>query len=149
MIRRALPADADVLSTIAFAAKSHWGYPQQWLDYWKLQLTFTPQYFEEHESQVFEADDSLVGFYTLQGKENKAWIENMWVLPAYIGKGIGRQLFQHTVSASRSKGHLILQLEADPNAVGFYEKMGMKQIGSTHYEFLGIHRTLPLMEMTL
>jgi len=149
MIRRALPADAEALSAIAFASKSYWGYPQQWLDAWKPQLTFASEYFEVHESWVMETDEIPIGFYTLLEKNNKAWIENVWVLPEFIGKGMGKQLFQHAVSASRSKGHLILQLEADPNAVGFYEKMGMRQIGVTHYDFLGIPRRLPLMEMTL
>jgi hypothetical protein len=42
-----------------------------------------------------------------------------------------------------------LQLEADPNAVGFYKRMGMSQIGEVQYELEGQPRSLPIMEMKL
>jgi hypothetical protein len=42
-----------------------------------------------------------------------------------------------------------LQLEADPNAVGFYERMGMYKIGERHSEVDGQPRILPIMEMRL
>jgi len=148
-IRRALPNDADALSHIAFLAKAHWGYPEHLMEIWKPQLTFAPEYFEKNESWVAELDDVPVGFYTLQDDDGIAWIENLWILPAYIGQGLGKRLFLHALSRSRLKGHLVLQLEADPNAVGFYEKMGMIKIGERQYEVDGQPRTLPIMEMKL
>jgi hypothetical protein len=42
-----------------------------------------------------------------------------------------------------------LQLEADPNAIGFYEKMGMWKIGERQSEVDGQLRILPIMEMAL
>jgi hypothetical protein len=47
------------------------------------------------------------------------------------------------------KGHLILQLEANPNVAGFYEKMSIRKIGERQSEVDGQTRILPLMEMTL
>ncbi len=148
-IRPAFPEDADALSLIALSAKSHWQYPSRWLEIWKPHLTFSPDYFKQHESWVVEVDEHLTGFYTLQEKESKAWIENMWVLPEYMGLGLGKQLFLHAVSRSRLKGHLVLRLEADPNAVGFYEKMGMHQVGEASYMIEDHQRILPLMEIQL
>jgi ribosomal protein S18 acetylase RimI-like enzyme len=98
---------------------------------------------------VAEADEILVGFYTIQERNRNAWIENLWVLPEYSGMGIGKRLFLHAQSHSRLNGHLILQLEADPNAQGFYEKMGMYRIGENLYEVEGQPRILPLMEIKL
>lgn len=146
-IRRVLPTDADVLTRIAISAKRHWDYPERWLEIWKPQLTFTPDYFIENESWTAEADNVPVGFYTLQEKDGNAWVENLWVLPEHIGQGIGRQLFLHALSRSRAKGHLLIQLEADPNAAGFYEKMGMHKIGERTSEIEGQPRILPVMEM--
>ena len=148
-IRYAVPDDADVLSHVALLAKAHWDYPENLMQVWKPTLTFSPEYFNKNESWVAEVDNRPIAFYTLQDKDENAWIENLWVLPEYIGKGVGRQLFLHAMSRAREIGHRILQLEADPNAVGFYEKMGMSKIGERHSEVEGQPRVLPIMEMTL
>lgn len=42
-IWRALPAEASILTDIAFAAKRHWGYPEAWIAQWRSALTITPQ----------------------------------------------------------------------------------------------------------
>ncbi len=148
-IRRAVPDEAGTLSQIALSAKHHWGYPERWMKIWKPQLTFSPEYFEENESWVAEMDNRPIAFYTLQEKDGVAWIENLWALPEYIGQGVGKRLFLHAKSRSRKLGYKTLKLEADPNAVGFYEKMGMSKIGERHSEVEGQPRILPIMEMNL
>ena len=148
-LRRALPEEAAILSQIAFAAKSYWGYPERWLEQWKPQLTFNSKYFEENESWVAEINGTSVAFYTLLEKDGNAWVEDLWVSPELIGKGIGKSLFLHALNISRQRGFKKLQLEADPNAVGFYEKMGMYKIGERQYELEGQLRILPTMEIEL
>ena|SRR5688572_9712928 len=148
-IRRALPEEADVLTQIALSAKAHWGYLDSWIEIWTPQLTFSPEYFDENESWLCVDNEKPIAFYTLQEKNAKAWIENLWVLPEYIGKGVGKRLFLHATELARQRGYKILQLEADPNAVGFYEKMGMHKIGERHSEIEGQPRRLPIMEMKL
>jgi ribosomal protein S18 acetylase RimI-like enzyme len=148
-IRKVEPDEADEMTRIALAAKAHWGYPERWLEIWAPQLTFSPEYFGENESWVAEVDGVPVAFYTLQEKGGNAWIENLWVRPEFIGKGIGKRLFLHAAARSRLKGFLILQLEADPNARGFYEKMGMYKIGERKSEIEGQPRILPVMEIEL
>jgi ribosomal protein S18 acetylase RimI-like enzyme len=90
-----------------------------------------------------------VAFYTLQEKNGKAWLENLWVLPEYMGKGVGAALFRHAADLARQRGYKKLQLEADPNATGFYIKMGMQPIGERRYELEGQWRILPIMELEL
>ena len=148
-IRRAFPHEADILSQIAFSAKAHWGYPQRWLEIWKPQLTFSAEYLEQHESWVAEKEELPIAFYVLQEKEKSAWIEDLWVSPEFIGAGIGKRLFLHAAELSRQRGYKTLQLESDPNAVGFYKKMGMVQIGERHSEVGNEPRILPIMEMKL
>ncbi len=148
-IRRALPAEADALTRIAISAKRHWGYPERWLEIWTPQLTFSPQYFEENESWAAAEDEAPVAFYTLQERQGNAWLENLWVLPEWMGRGIGKRLFLHALDLARRRGYTLLQLEADPNAVGFYEKMGMRRVGERRSEIEGQPRLLPIMEMTL
>lgn len=148
-IRRVQPEEAGKLTWIALAAKAHWGYPDRWMSLWAPQLTFTPEYFEENESWAAEMDEEPVAFYTLLDKNGIAWIENLWVAPELIGKGIGRELFLHAVELGHQRGYKTFQLEADPNAQGFYEKMGMVKIGERHSEVDGQPRILPILEMKL
>jgi ribosomal protein S18 acetylase RimI-like enzyme len=148
-IRQAFVDEADALTQIAISAKSYWNYPEPWMEIWIPELTFTSKYFEENESWVAVDGDQQIGFYTLQDITGSAWLENLWILPKYIGKGVGRQLFLHVLEFARHRGYKTLQLEADPNAQGFYEKMGMYKIGERQSEVDGQPRILPIMEMTL
>ena len=148
-ICRVLPEEADELTQIALSAKAHWGYPDPWMEMWKPQLTFSPEYFEENESWLAVYNGRPIAFYTLQEKVGNAWIENLWVLPEHMGKGLGKRLFLHAISRSLELGYKILHLEADPNAVGFYEKMGMHKIGERHSEIEGQPRILPIMQINL
>jgi GNAT superfamily N-acetyltransferase len=96
-IRKADSGDAGLLSEIAFAAKAHWDYPSSWMEQWRDEFIFPPEYFEANESWVVEVDDAPVAFCTLQEKEDHAWLENLWVSPEHMRKGISSQLFAHVV----------------------------------------------------
>lgn len=148
-IRRIDPKEADTLTRIALAAKAYWGYPERWMEIWKPQLTFSPEYFDFNENWTAIIDETSIGFYTLEERNGNAWLENLWVLPEYIGKGVGKALFLHASELSRQHGYRLLQLEADPNAVGFYQKMGMYKIRERHSQVDGQPRVLPIMEMRL
>jgi GNAT superfamily N-acetyltransferase len=149
LMRLAKPDEAAILTQIAISAKRYWGYPNRWMEIWTPQLTFTSEYFAKNESWIAVDGDRQIGFYTLQTRNGIAWIGNLWVLPEYIGKGIGKQLFLHALELARQHGYKTLQLEADPNAFGFYEKMGMHKISEYQSEIDGQPRILPIMEMIL
>lgn len=149
LIRRVDPKEADALIQIALSAKRHWGYPERWMEIWTPQLTFTSSYFEKHEGWVAVHNDRPIAFYTLEDQGGIAWLENLWVTPESIGKGVGKELFIHALNLARQRGHKSLQLEADPNALGFYERMGMRRIGERRSEVDGSVRILPIMEIDL
>jgi ribosomal protein S18 acetylase RimI-like enzyme len=148
-IRPVRSEEADTLTQIALAAKRHWGYPERWIEIWTPQLTFTPEYFKKNESWAATVDDKPAAFYTLLEANDMASIENLWVMPEYMGKGIGKHLFLHAMEVARHRGYKTLQLEADPHAVGFYERMGMRKIGERRSEIEGQPRVLPVMEIDL
>jgi GNAT superfamily N-acetyltransferase len=148
-IRRVDLKDIDALSQLAFAAKAHWGYPASWMEQWRKYFTYTPEYFAENESWVAEWDGELAGFCTLLEKEGNSWLENLWVKPDFIGKGIGKQLFIYAVEIARSRGYPKMRLEADPHAEEFYKHMGMQKVGETPADMEGQSRILPVMEINL
>jgi GNAT superfamily N-acetyltransferase len=58
-----------------------------------------------------------------------AEIEHLWVLPEFIGLGVGRTLLQQALDWCASRGLASLKVVADPNAIGFYLAAGGKLIG--------------------
>ncbi len=144
-IRRALPGDAVALTRIAFAAKRHWGYPEAWIRQWKESLTITPEFIQDSEVYSAVVGEETVAFYALTGTGQRRDLEHLWVSPAWIGSGVGRLLFEHATRTATSLGANTLEIEADPNAEGFYLRMGARRIGENVYEMDGQERVLPLM----
>ncbi|HEX6709633.1 MAG TPA: GNAT family N-acetyltransferase [Rubrobacter sp.] len=144
-IRRALPGDSGALTHIAFAAKRHWGYPESWIQYWNESLTITPEFVRNNEVYAAFSGSELLAFYALTGKGRTVELEHLWVSPGWIGKGMGRVLFEHAMREAASGGADAVEIEADPNAEGFYRRMGARRIGENVYEIDGHERVLPLM----
>jgi GNAT superfamily N-acetyltransferase len=145
LIERAGPQAHGQLSEIAHAAKRHWGYPEAWMRQWHDALTITPEFIAENEVYAARGDDETVGFYALVGSGAKVTLEHLWVRPAQIGAGIGRKLFNHAAQTAQRLGATEIEIEADPNAVTFYERMGATRVGENVYELEGQPRRLPLM----
>jgi GNAT superfamily N-acetyltransferase len=148
-IRRALPDEADALAEIALAAKRHWGYPERWIEIWRPMLTITPDFVAEADVWVIIIDGEQAGFCALIYSGERAALEHFWVLPGFMGQGVGGQLFGHALSRCREKGCTVLENESDPKAQGFYEKMGARKVGEHVGEIDGRPRILPVMEKPL
>jgi GNAT superfamily N-acetyltransferase len=143
-ILRANPNDAAVLTAIAFAAKRHWGYPDKWIESWRNVLTITPEFIVSHETYAAVVDDRSVGFYALVPKENRLDLLHMWVLPEAMGHGVGRALFLHALERTRALGFRELEIESDPNAAGFYQRLGARRIGTSIRDVEQQRRELPI-----
>ena len=148
-ILRATPDQAKVLTEIAFAAKRHWGYPERWIQLWSPILTVSPDFIEKNDTYISLKDEKAIGFYAIAIDGKKASLEHLWVLPEYMGKGIGAKLFKHALSRCKEVGAHTLEIESDPNAQGFYERMGAKRIGQSASEVDGHPRILPILEIAI
>ena len=149
VIMRAAPAQAEALTRIAFAAKGHWGYPERWLELWAPVLTITPQFVAANEVWVAAAGEQELAFYALAGQGAEASLEHLWVSPEWMGRGVGAGLFTHALSRAREEGYTTLTIESDPNAQGFYERMGARKVRENIYALDGTARALPVLEMAL
>ncbi|MBE0670651.1 MAG: GNAT family N-acetyltransferase [Anaerolineales bacterium] len=141
--------DAAALTQIAVSAKRYWNYPERWIEIWIPALTITPIYISEHETWVAVVDEKPLGFYSLNKEDDSLWLDNLWILPEFMGQGIGRRLFRHALERSRALGASILKIESDPNAQSFYEKMGARKTGEHQSAVDGQARILPVMEINL
>ena len=144
-IVRAEPGDAGILTRIAFAAKSYWGYPERWIEQWQEALTITPEFISDNEVYAAVFEEEMGGFYALVERGREVELEHLWVLPEHVGTGIGRALFDHAFRRAAALGAATLSIEADPNAEGFYQRMGARRVGENVYEIEGHRRELPLL----
>ena len=56
---------------------------------------------------------------------------HLWVLPEAMRRGVGRSLFSHALERARNLGFRELEIESDPNAEGFYQRMGAQRVGTS------------------
>ena len=145
-IRRATPNESDVLTAVAHAAKRHWNYPETWIAHWKADLTITSEFIANNEVFVATENNRILGCCALVLSEI-AELEHMWIDPNYMGHGIGRALFEYTKCRATELGFDSLELSADPNAAGFYERMGARPIGIIQADVEGTARVLPRMKI--
>ena len=156
LIRAAVPSDASILTEIAHAAKRHWGYREEWIREWASVLVITPELVRR--TPVFLAEHSIdqgepAGFCALLDRVDAWSLEHLWIQPRAMGSGLGRSLFDHAVRhirwAHNESGRplpVTLRIESDPNAVGFYERMGARRLGMVRADVAGERRALPYLE---
>lgn len=80
---------------------------------------YVPQAIKEVETLlVMTQYDQLIGFLGM----NKTFIEMLFIDPIYRNKGYGKQLIQYAIKHKHAQE--VSVNEQNPNALGFYEKMG-------------------------
>jgi GNAT superfamily N-acetyltransferase len=144
-ILRARPEDAAELTEIAMLAKAHWGYPQRWLDLWRITLTVDEDTIRKQRVYLAAQDGRTIGFYALIGSPPALDLDQLWIRPEWIGKGVGRILVQHALELAILAGAERVDVQAEPHAEGFYQKMGARRVGEYSYELDGQLRVLPKM----
>jgi GNAT superfamily N-acetyltransferase len=134
------------LKEIAIAAKGHWGYDPAKVHDWANQGDFTAERLRELIVFVADSDGGAIGWASLIPNGEVGWLEDLWIDPAWIGKGVGTELFRRATEHAKSLGARRLEWEAEPNAVGFYEKMGGRFVREGTSEW---GRTLSVMGVEL
>ena len=145
-IVRATSKDAEALTEIAHAAKRHWGYPETWIAAWRDTLTMRPEFIAANVAYIAVENQRAVGFYVLTSEPDGPHLDHLWILPSSMGRGIGRALFEHAAAEAHRLGFHSMKIEADPNAEGFYKRMGAVRVGTSTSETCGERHELTLME---
>ena len=129
-IRKARTSEAEALDRVAMAAKAHWGYSAQDLAAWAQDLHTPPQTIATWPTFVAESEGTVVGVTQLCPTSNPWELVSLWVHPAQMGKGIGRQLLREAIATAVSAGQRSIYIDADPNALGFYLACGAQQVAT-------------------
>jgi len=148
LIKRAQKDDSIILSTITYKSKAFWGYDEAQLEKWKKELTITETYIEENATYKLIVGEKIAGYYSLLKVENEpVKLDNLFLLPEYIGKGFGKFLLLDCVNRAKHLGFKRMILDSEPNATGFYENFGFEVYNLLESSIKD--RFLPQMELDL
>lgn len=131
--------ESDELTSISFAAKRYWKYPEEYFDVWKDELTITPSYINQNQVHVAKIDGKAIGFISIVEVKDDFqlgellirkgfWLDHIFVHPDFIGKRVGSKLISFAKELCRRKDIIYLHILSDPNAKGFYNKIGAQYI---------------------
>ncbi|MDQ3394820.1 MAG: GNAT family N-acetyltransferase [Bacteroidota bacterium] len=148
IISKAIKGDHEVLTEITKNSKLFWGYSKEQIEIWNTELTITQEYLEQTETYILSIANCYIGYYSfLKMNPNELHLDNMFILPEYIGKGYGKILIEDLVDKAKSLGVSKIILDAEPNAEKFYEKYGFEVVGKRGSSIK--NRYLPIMEKIL
>ncbi|KLN60460.1 hypothetical protein WH96_12090 [Kiloniella spongiae] len=127
--------DLPLLPSIALRSKSHWDYPQDFLDKCKtfFEAEYTEEYLKKSYTFLFLQSDEIIGMGSLLWNDIPM-IDSFWLLPENIGKGYGKQAFDLLIKEARKLGWPNLTIISDTYAEGFYKTMGAKRVGEVPSE---------------
>ncbi len=149
VLRPARADEAPLLSELALRSKGWWGHSASFLRACEAELTLSPE--QAAKAVLVEVDGVVAGFHLLAPSSvgsDVGELDMLFVDPAFIGSGIGRILFEDARRAAVGRGWTRLQIEADPQARPFYERLGAVQVGERLSRSVP-GRSLPLFELTL
>jgi len=131
-LRRAHPREAPLLSELALRSKAVWGYPADFLDACRAELTYRSETIADARSTfiVAEREPEIVGFHAMRSLDGSTFeLEALFVEPSRIGEGIGRALIEDARRRVRDAGGSRLVIQGDPHATGFYLACGAIRTG--------------------
>ena len=153
---------APVLTDLCRRSKAHWGYEQELLDRWAGDLSITADDIDRDAVLVSELGDPdgttpsrIVGFARISSGTGAhldhpapARLNDLWVEPRDMGTGVGSALFEASCEVARTLPADQMLIVSDPNAEGFYLRMGARRIGEEASEVVE-GRQLPILLIDL
>jgi ribosomal protein S18 acetylase RimI-like enzyme len=89
----------------------------------------------EGRTYVAEKDGSVVGFASWAETDGTTELEDLFVDPGYMRRGIATALVNRIVDILRARGVARLEVTANPHALGFYRAAGFTDGGFADTEF--------------
>jgi len=147
-IKKAIPNDHKTLTEITKKSKAYWGYSAEQIEIWSPFLTVSKEYIETNPVYNLVVDDKIIGYYSFfHESENTIKLDNLFVLPEFIGKGFGKILMSDFLKRLKNIDVQKVILNSEPNAEAFYIKFGFVKIGQIETSIKD--RYLPVMELKM
>ena len=146
--RRARPDESAVITDLALRSKRRWGYDEAFMAAAHADMQITPELIASAVTVVAERDGVLLGCYVLSVEPEGPTLHDLWVEPAVIGTGVGAELWKHMLASARQAAFRSVRIVSDPNAAGFYARMGAQRIGEVE-SCVVPGRVLPVFEVAI
>ena len=130
LVRPARQGEDVLLTELALrSVQQQWNYPADFMAWEPEAITVSPQHVNEMITNVLEEQGRVVGFYVLRGDGPEMELSRLMIEPDRIGAGCGKLLWDHAVTTAACLGVQTITIDSDPNAEGFYQRMGAVTIG--------------------
>jgi GNAT superfamily N-acetyltransferase len=123
-LRPARPDEAELLTELCLRSKAVWGYDEAFMRACRAELTLSPEDCATPLLQVAVAAGEVAGVVQVTVDGENADLAKLFIAPSSLRAGVGRTLFEWAVKTARGHGARWLWIEADPDAAGFYRRMG-------------------------
>ena len=140
--------DLAAVSELGIRSKASWEYSPDELAIFSAELTIDERCLGQlMAAQVAEtAHRELVGYFTLRRHPGgEVELEHLFVEPAWFGRGVGSALFEAALHSAAAGGVSALKVVSDPNAAGFYLKLGAREVAKHRSSIAG--REIPVLEI--
>jgi GNAT superfamily N-acetyltransferase len=108
-------------------------------------LVLEPDGLAEGRTHVAEDNGTIVGFATWAETDGTVELEDLFVDPEWMRRGIATALVNRIVGVLRSRGARNLSVTANPDALGFYRSAGFVDDGAAETAL----RPAPRMLLTI
>jgi GNAT superfamily N-acetyltransferase len=138
-----------MLTELCLRSKALWGYDNEFMQACRGELTLTASMMRSSSCfQVAEIDGHVIGVAQVTVKAELAKLDKVFVEPTRLRSGAGKALFEWAANVARRAGALTMVVEADPNAAGFYRRMGAIDDGTARSGLIP-GRLLPKLQLRL
>jgi GNAT superfamily N-acetyltransferase len=148
-IRTAQVGEATMLTALCVRSKAHGGYDAEF-------MRLSAQALRVGSSDIalgrvlvaVDGMDRAIGVASVIPEGQSADLDQFFIDPSFVGRGVGRVLFEAAARMARSFGATTLTILADPNAAPFYERLGARFLQNAPSDAIP-GRSLPLYEYDL
>jgi GNAT superfamily N-acetyltransferase len=121
--------DLEGLSELCLRSKAVWGYDDAFLAACRVELTLQPAEMQSTHLQLAASEMTPVGLVQIKVADEDADLLKLFVEPDRLKSGIGRLLLGWAIARAKSLHARRMIVEADPDAVPFYQRMGAQLAG--------------------
>ena len=119
-----------VASALCLRSKAHWGYDDDFMRKCADELTLSSRDLANSEIVVAVSGPRLLGVAQITTADDVCHLEKLFVAPEAMGQNVGRRLFEWASARAIACDATKMIIEADPDAVPFYERMGCRESGT-------------------
>jgi len=98
-------------------------------------LEFAGDGIADGRTRVATVNGTVVGFSTTLDAGGVVDLEDLFVDPAWMRKGIGLALMRDVVERARERGARVIEVTANPHALAFYARAGFVPYGTAETRF--------------